>query len=1093
MAIDQQTYQPDQQLNLLGAEDIVAPEELVPGRGAAPTEPLRVGVGAQPETGEVQVAGGGRGFGPSVVEFLRLLGVARRGGDMPPTLIEEGLPPPVTPEGAPMTYRQEREQTAERLLSPEGNARRKAEQEAARQEAEQKIHDPEGLMKTAQQAADYERRVEASGEGGMAPKAVTQETTEELMGQLRSPRERAEHLLDQDDFNLDNMTSPEDVQEVIAVMGERLRDVTEQNKRGVQPHEVTEGLAADLLRDEAGFTKKMLKRGVGETLNAEQMTALRVLLQKASKELDELSGNIASGNYTPEDLIRFRRKMAITAGLYQSAKGAQTEIARAMNAFNIPVGFELGEMRADLIADMLRQSGGADHAVLLAKGYREAVKKGGTSRGLQFANRGWESKAKALWMEALINGHLSWLKSQMKNLIGNGAFIHAQLPEDILAGGFAAAERQVWRARQRRNPDIKLEESIYVSETWVKWAGYKAAMKEAFILAYDAGRREMMPDTASKVEMSQFKAWDAEFVGATGLFGKFMDVVGKGIRIHTTMLGVVDTWFKAISQRGELYAQAMQAAKTAWWNGETREEAIDRGLEVMIDPRRVAPALKEASEYNTMTSDLGRLGKITREIQQTFIGRTLIPFAVAPSNGVFRVGERHPILAMVNPGVYRRLTKGTPRQRAKAAARLTVGTAATMLVFDLAQTGRCTGSRPRTESEVGKLPNGWQPYACAFRGEDWPVDDDGDPLPYFDEHGNANGKLHYWNYAGIEPIGAFMAITIEAHELMRRTQDEETQENILAALVLSTVNYIEEGIPMLQGLGAVMKMIEYDDIGPLAQATTGGLVTVVPNPLSAMFRNLMQLEGGPRTGPRGQDIQVITEDDLRDMPPRPDGELQWNKLGLVKQGGIGSATAEAVIDVWHRQVQNLPFLQDESNTVVRLDVYGEPYEDVRFDTNPAQALWNSIMPIRYTTAEELPEYKKVLNALGMPLKNPGNKFDGVRIDAKTRSDLIFIAKNVVTLPVHRGRKIRYTFREGLQQLLLEEASDKFYRDNPELEHQQRAIAKFERAYFEDAWEILQEINEHYEELDAQGAPIQARPNLTQAVEDRGYRKEDLEQ
>ena len=1089
MAVDQQTYQPDQQLNLLGAEDIVAPEELVPGRGAAPTEPLRVGVGGQPETGEFQVAGGGRGLGPTVVEFLKILGAARRGGDMPPTLIEEGLPPPVTSEGAPMTYRQEREQTAERLLSPEGNVRRKAELEAKRQVAEEKIHDPEGLMATARQALSYEQG--ALG-GRAAPRAVTQETTEELMQQLRSPRERAAHLLDQDDFNLNNMTSPDDVKEVIAVMGERLRNVTEQNKRGVQPHEVTEDLAANLLADEVGFTKKMLKRGIGETLNAEEMTALRVLLQKASKELDELSGKIASGNYTPEDLIQFRRKMAITAGLYQSAKGAQTEIARAMNAFKIPVGFELGEMRADLIADMIKQSGGADHAVRLAKGYREAVKKGGPSRGLEYSNRGWESKAKGLWMEALINGHLSWLRSQMKNLIGNGAFIHAQLPEDLLAGLFGAAERQVWRARQRRNPELKLEESVYASETWLKWAGYKAAMKEAFIMAYDAWRRDLMPDTASKVEMSQYKAMDAETLGLTGTFGKFVDILGRGIRLPTTMLGTVDTWFKGISQRGELYGQAMQAAKTAWWNGATREEAIERGLEVMVDPRSVAPALKEAAEYNTMTNDLGRLGNITREIQHTWLGRTLIPFATAPSNGVFRVAERHPAIALFNPGVYRRLFKGTPRQRAKAAARLTIGTAATMLVFDLAQTGRCTGSRPRTDSEAAKLPNGWQPYACAFRGENWPVDDDGDPLPYFDQYGNANGKLHYWNYAGIEPIGAFMAITIEAHEMLNRTQDERTRENIMGALLLSTVNYIEEGIPMLQGLGAVMKMIEYDDIGPLAQATTGGLVGVIPNPLSAMFRNLMQLEGGPRTAPRGPDIEVITEDDLRNMPLRPDGELQYEKLGLVKQGGIGAATAEAVVDVWHRQVQNLPFLQDESNTVIRLDVYGEPYEDVRFDTNPAQAIWNSLMPIRYTTAEELPEYKKVLNALGMPLKNPRNKFDGVRIDAKTRSDLIYIAKNVVTLPIHRGNKQRYTFRDGLQQLLLEEASDKFYRDNPELEHQQRAIAKFERAYFEEAWLVLQEVNEHYEELDAQGVPIQARPNLTEAVEQRGYRKDDLE-
>ena len=558
------------------------------------------------------------------------------------------------------------------------------------------------------------------------------------------------------------MTSGDDIKEVIAVMGERFSRGIDLGKRGVQTQDVTQARAAELLADEACFTKRVLKRRVGELFNAEEMTAIRVLLQKASSELDAQAAKIAAGQGTPEDMIRFRRKMAITAGIYQAAKGSQTEIARAMNAFKIPVGMDPGDLRGELIVDMLNQSGGAAHTIKLAKSYQTAVKKGGRAKGYELANRGWASKTKDVFLEVHINGLLSWLKSDMKNILGNATFMTWQMPEDLLAGMLGAAERAVHRARRASGRDAKLEESMFMGEVVAKAYGQLAAIKEAFILAGNAFRSSAVQDTASKVEMSQFKAMDAERLGITwGPLARAVDIIGRAIRLPTTMLSSEDTWFKAVSQRGELYAQAWQKARLAHLNGETRQEAIDRGLEVMVDPRSVGGNLDEAARYNTMTTDLGPLGEMTRVVQRNFIGRMLVPFSTAPTNTMFRAAERHPGLQAINPDFWKGLQgKLGPRARQKAAARLMMGSAATYAVYDLALQGRLTGASPRTQKERDMLPQGWQPYAFVLRGENFPVDEDGDPLPLFDENGVPNGELRYWNYAGIDPIGAFVGLTV---------------------------------------------------------------------------------------------------------------------------------------------------------------------------------------------------------------------------------------------------------------------------------------------------------------------------------------------
>ena len=1099
MAVDQQTYQPDQQLNLLGAEDIVAPEELVPGRGAVPTEPLRVGVGGQPETGEFQVAGGKGSF---LVDLLKAVGVTRRGdsapgigdlvqatrrGDvpMPPTLLGEQLPAPTTAEGKPITYRQQRDAAAAELFSTGGYARWKSEREAKRQVQEQKMHDPQGVMETARQALSYEQG--ALG-GRVAPRALDEETAEEFIEQLASPEERAVHLVEQDDFNLDQMTSGDDVKAVIAVMGERLKDPVEQAKRGVQTHEMTKERAAELLADETGFTKRILRRRVGELYNAEEQTALRVLLQKAISELDELATKVATGQASPEDMIRLRRKMAITAGIYQAAKGSQTEIARAANAFRIPVGLEPGDLRGELIMDMLEQSGGADLTVKLAKGYLTAKEQGGNAAAHEYSNRGWAARSKDVFLEAHINGLLSWVKSDMKNIGGNANFMIWQIPEDMLAGLIGAGERTLLRAIGR---GADIEEGMFMGSVIARTYGNLSAMKEAFILAGNAFRSNAIPDTASKVEMSQFKAIDAERLGITNQpIAKTVDILGTTVRLPTTMLSSEDTWFKAISQRGELYALAYEKARIAHLNGETQEEAIDRMIEVLVDPRSVGKQLDDAARYNTMTTDLGAIGEVTRVIQRSLLGRMVVPFSTAPTNTLLRAAERHPGMLLINQDFWKGLQgKLGPRARQKATARLMMGAAATYAIYDLALQGRVTGPYPRTQRERDMLPQGWQPYAFVFRGDDFPVDEDGDPLPLFDNDGVPNGPLDYWNYAGIEPIGAFIGLTAAATQRFELSKDPAVRDNIWAATLAAGSDYVEQGMPFIQGVSAVIKTLMYDDIRHLTDATTGAMIGVAPFAYSSAVKNVSTLffDDGYKRRTAGAPLNYYT---MNDLPKLPNGEPNMDMLGLAKPA-MGMGTMDLATEILQQQILRLPFLRDGSTAVVDFDVLGQPIEHVRFDISPGKATWNAVMPIRWTNSEAVPEYFRELVKLGMPIKNPTDSFQGVQLNNELRSNLIYLAKNEIMrpLPIWSGRSPRmYTYRQALEEVLTGPTRMKFEREFPLLKDKQSRLKRIEEAYFEQAMKILTQITPEVGQPGFEGEPIEENVDLRRVVQQREAQK-----
>ena len=93
----------------------------------------------------------------------------------------------------------------------------------------------------------------------------------------------------------------------------------------------------------------------------------------------------------------------------------------------------------------------------------------------------------------------------------------------------------------------------------------------------------------------------------------------------------------------------------------------------MLNPRGNQDGLDYKSQYDTLTSDLGKFGQAGSALQNTLVGRYLMPFMTAPTNDGLRMMERNALLAAFMPSTYRNLFGKNSAKRQETLGRLTLG------------------------------------------------------------------------------------------------------------------------------------------------------------------------------------------------------------------------------------------------------------------------------------------------------------------------------------------------------------------------------------------------------------------------------------
>jgi len=1053
----------------------------------APTE-FAVG----PEREGVQVAGLGT---KGLMEVLNRLGKSPSVPVRPETATEpvvpQRVPTPIerglVPTPGQYSERATKQRLAPQVLSPEGV------EEFERRGLQARPEETPSILTDAQEAIDQQaieaealavdvndmakKSLQADLQGRKLETAVaSEEVTDQLEAMLTTREAGIKTLENGGDFNFDYIEGSDDVKATITALSEIYKDETVARKRGYIPNDVTVNNAAETLADETGFTKRLLKRKIGDgSLNAEEMVAARELLVRSAEKLEGLATKIKSGVGSDVDRLAFRRQLSIHAGIQLQVKGAQTEAARALQSFQIKVGGEESAVRqAQEAKRLLQESGGVALVDDMAERFLQSAKENGMKGANEFARGGWRAKTRQMISEAYLAGLLSNPATQVKNIVGTGAFMAYQLPAEMIGGMYGALIRKGQMIGRMPISD----EQVYVDDALIRFKGWMDSYKDALKSGSIAWKMEVPSSEASKLDVEQYTSIAGE---SDSTLAKATTELGKRIRIPFRLLLASDEFYKTIAQRGELYVQANRQYKKALRDGKTVEEAQDEAGMLLLDPQYVAEELDYNAKAATLQSDLGQFGKFTGMVQRFDIGgvpvgRMILPFATAPTNAFLRTTE----FMGLNPKVYADLAgKNGARAQQMTMGRLTLGGGTMAVVADYAVKGQITGAMPSDPKLREALPPGWQPYSLVFRGDDWPKDRYGNEMPLYDAFGVPNGPLTYVSYSGYEPVGGIIALTADVVQRMNKTRDPEMRGNLPAAALASVLEYYKQ-LPMLQGLSDVTMALEYGDPTRLARSPAEAATIVgIPSPVSSLQRAAGRMVDPSAIRPR-EDVTFYTEQDVLQKNKdgtfryaKADGTPDYRMVGMVKND-FGSQIMGIFKSLDAYQSKDSMFRDESDRNAPVFDTLGNQIgaNDVSLATKPGLAIFNNLSGIRIREGEEVPEYQAELMRLtsvtgNWPLTNPKSKA-GFKLSYGQMSDWINISKNEVTR--RRPRLGDLTFREALDAMTTTTIGS--------------AARAYDNALDKDRIGLLQDLNEEY--LDEGFKILLEKPeyaNLAQAYED----------
>lgn len=843
--------------------------------------------------------------------------------------------------------------------------------------------------------------------------AIDETIADEVLLRTSQKEQNIQSLKDGGDFNFDYVDTEDDVKAMITAVGEVYSDETVARTRGKIPNNKTKQDAMIILADEIGFTDRLLSRRIGDGgLTADEFVAARELLVRSATKLEDLAKQIKNGAGA-DVRLKFRRQLAIHSGIQLQLKGAQTEAARALQSFKIPVSGELTAEQFGAEAKRLLADSGQDGVTdQLADRLLRVGREGGMKAINDFANAGYYAKTKQMVHEAYLAGLLSSPATQFKNIFSNATFMLFQLPTEIFAGIWGELIRGGRKQLGMRYPIA--EDQVYIEDAMLRVKGWSDAFGDAMKAASIAWRTEL-PAGSSKLDIDQYQPG---FKDAESMFGKSLDQLGKRVRIPFRLLLAADEFTKTISQRGELYTALNKRYQHTLRNGGSKQEALDEAGMLMLDTRAVADELDVKAKFDTLQSDLGLFGKVMGKFQRTLLGRFIVPFVTAPTNALLRTMEYTPF----SKSAYDALGRNGPRAQQLALGRLTLGAGTIWKISQYAMDGRITGGMPESEKTREALPPGWQPYSFVLKGEGWPEGVD----ELYDVYGRPNGPLRYVSFSGYEPIGGIIAITADTVQRANKTKDPELQKNYFHAAFVATGEYYKE-LPMLQGIADVVAFLDGYDAAKLARSYAESATPIgLPNPLSSLQRMFQRLADPTKLQPR-EDFEYYTLEDVLQFEEqdgrriykyaKTDGSPNYSLVGTPKTEWYNPFISFAQ-EMNALQSKDSFFRDERDRNAVMYDTLGEVVgeEEVSFATSPGAAIFSALTGIRIKDGDALQNYEKELLRLHdmtyqWPLTNP-EKFNNITLSYGTQSDLIRLAKNKVK--VYRSGYGSLTFRQTLE-------------------------------------------------------------------------------
>ena len=445
-------------------------------------------------------------------------------------------------------------------------------------------------------------------------------------------------------------------------------------KRGKITQAETEALANELnMRPE-----DLIKRKVGQALNAEQALAARQILAKSGDELVKLAKSSVGG--TDEQLAAFRTAMLRHAAIQEQVAGMTAEAGRTLSQFRMEAQGKLA--RGRMLKAILDSGGGRESLedaaakIIDLQGDPGAANKFIRDLGKPGA---WDMM-KELWINALLSGP----RTHATNIASNMMTGIWSLPEHAATAAIGAVTR---------SPD-----RMILRDVGARAVGMMEGAKEGLKLARRAFVTGEPTDGVSQVEANKYRA----------IPGK----LGEVVRIPTRALMAEDEFFKSVAYRGEINALA---AREAYKTHPSRRAARYAELRDNPTDEMMDKAVK-AAQYMTFQQPLTGAGRHIQILSNMGPMKLVIPFVRTPLNLVKFALVRSPLAPLRHE--FRDAIKAGGMQRDQALARVAMGSGLAALAVTWVLEGKLTGGGPADPKELAALRDtGWQPFSVKADGK----------------------------------------------------------------------------------------------------------------------------------------------------------------------------------------------------------------------------------------------------------------------------------------------------------------------------------------------------------------------------------------
>lgn len=664
---------------------------------------------------------------------------------------------------------------------------------------------------------------------------VAAPTEEELLGIIKTATpEQADTFLNGVeapavgiDFNFTKIQDPTDIDKIIDATSKMMSAETDVAKRGVVSDEALNDMATRL-----NIAPDLLKLKVGETMNAEQLLAGRHLLVKSATHLDDLTKKIKEMPVGTEDdklLLDFRNHLATHAAIQMKLKAAQTETARALRSFRLPVDGSAGLTDVTQINALLNEMGGRGNLKNLANAY-STLTLDQQSRFVEMAGSTTQQIGK-VWKEMYLSSLMYAPATTERAFFGNMVLTLARSIDTTFA---STVGRAIDKGVVTPLFGSKSADEVFATEAVVELAtffhslpnGLKAGL-ESFVTdapVYKVGRDiDKVPDPAISAKLFA----DPESPMATAV-----DYIGKAVRLPFRSMQAVDEMSKAMLAQMETRRLAARDGLISIQNGVDPEKALDGiAMQIAAPDARNIDRIDQAVMQGTLQSDLGSFGQALNKLRNDMgpVGTVLAPFVKTVINAQKEMVARTPILQLAMKEIREDYAAGGAR-RQMAMGKFSMGASFMGLGYTMALDGTVTGAGPADPERRKFLreTTGWQPFSVKI----------GDT---------------YHSYAGLEPIGGMLGVSATLAEIgaVYGKEDDDEWSDLLLYSALMPVKYIGE-LPFMSSMSKFVTMVEQVKRDPKGEAANSaatqffgsiatnmvGGVTPVPMPAGALFRQI---------------------------------------------------------------------------------------------------------------------------------------------------------------------------------------------------------------------------------------------------------------